>query len=771
MKLKRLFSSLILCVCILTMALPASAASSFSDIHDSSTAVNADVLRLMGVVSGSGSNQFSPPSNLTRAEFCVMAVNIMGRGDQVPIHTTRTIFRDVTARHWARGYVNLAASITVGGGNEDQAGSRLISGTGTGHFNPDSPITYAQAVTILMRILGYTDQQTGAVWPAGYLNLAHSLALTRGVSAGANTPITRAQAAQLFVNLLSAKTASGQTYCSTLGSATENVMLLAVGVTGDDGIPGAIRTSKGTYHPVNQGVVPTALPGCRGTLVVNDRNELITFVPDGSTSVTLTLSGDAQATYLKSTDGTRYVISSSTPAFSSNTDTDDSTYGEIWMDLHSGSQVTLFLEGGKVIGLYYSAVGQTSHQAMVVTGQLNRASFHQLTGGVEDYTIKKNNQPIHLDDIHPYDVVTYDAVSNTLVVSDLRLTCVYESAYPNPTTPTTIEVLGHKFNVLESATESVSQFQVGKSVTLLLTADGQIAGMTQPTAKIRSTAIGLAGTNSAEMFLPSGGSITLKSSQDLSDQAKGQLVGLSSSKAGVLKGTTLNTQTTTKDFDLVDMTLGNYTVAAGVRVFERTNRSTLVPVSLSDLDMRSIPSEQIVNYHLNTSNLVDLIILEDTTGDAYQYGQYIVKSTWENRYDDNGNPVLDQNNKPVQVERRELSFQNSEGTIPLPHVGFIGKSGTYVGIALDQDNKLRGRVDLTAVEQVSRSDFFTSQGSDYVNVKGMVYPVADDVQAFNNDNKTWFTGEDVLSAVRAYSNDLTLYVDPVGGKVRIIAAN
>ena len=108
MKFKRLIASLILCVSVLTMALPAGAASSFRDIYDHNTAVNAEVLRLMGVVSGSGGNQFSPNANLTRAEFCVMAVKVMGLGNQVPLHTTRTIFSDVTARHWARGYINLA---------------------------------------------------------------------------------------------------------------------------------------------------------------------------------------------------------------------------------------------------------------------------------------------------------------------------------------------------------------------------------------------------------------------------------------------------------------------------------------------------------------------------------------------------------------------------------------------------------------------------------------------------------------------------------------
>ena len=45
----------------------AQAASSFSDINNENIALNADILRLMGVVSGSGSNQFDPGGVLTRA--------------------------------------------------------------------------------------------------------------------------------------------------------------------------------------------------------------------------------------------------------------------------------------------------------------------------------------------------------------------------------------------------------------------------------------------------------------------------------------------------------------------------------------------------------------------------------------------------------------------------------------------------------------------------------------------------------------------------------
>ena len=286
MKCKRLLTLVLAAALAVSMALPAGAAkSSFSDINDQTTAVNADVLRLMGVVDGVGGDRFEPGSSLTRAQFCTMVVKFMQKGDEVANQATRAIFSDVTARHWALGYVNLAASTTVADGDKS---APLISGVGNGRFEPDSQITFAQATTILIRVLGYSSSQVGAVWPQSYMNKAASLGLTDGVKAGYNDAITRAQAAQLFVNALSCKTGGGSAYYSTLGTVSDGAVLLAVNVRSDDGeYDSAVRTSEGTYLPHAEGVKPTGLQGKRGALVVNDKKELVTFVPDDSSSVTL----------------------------------------------------------------------------------------------------------------------------------------------------------------------------------------------------------------------------------------------------------------------------------------------------------------------------------------------------------------------------------------------------------------------------------------------------------------------------------------------------
>ena len=84
-------------------------------------------------------------------------------------------------------------------------------------------------------------------------------------------------------------------------------------------------------------------------------------------------------------------------------------------------------------------------------------------------------------------MVTYDAMANTLIVSDLRLTCTYEDAAPNSKAPQTITVLGHTFPVLESAWNDTAKFSLGQQVTLLLTADGKVAGMAQASGQTNPT--------------------------------------------------------------------------------------------------------------------------------------------------------------------------------------------------------------------------------------------------------------------------------------------
>src|SRR5690606_8407906 len=109
-----------------------------------------------------------------------------------------------------------------------------------------------QAVTILLRILEYSDADAGMLWPQGYISLANSTGLSDGLYGIAlEKPITRAQAAKLFCNMLRTKTKSGAAYPGKLGNTVSNAAILELDVLAPDGSR-VVKTSAGDYKIKNE---------------------------------------------------------------------------------------------------------------------------------------------------------------------------------------------------------------------------------------------------------------------------------------------------------------------------------------------------------------------------------------------------------------------------------------------------------------------------------------------------------------------------------------
>ena len=99
-----------------------------------------------------------------------------------------------------------------------------------------------------------------------------------------------------------------------------------------------------------------------------------------------------------------------------------------------------------------------------------------------------------------------------------------------------------------------------------------------------------------------------------------QVCFLSSTDENTLTASRLSTQRAPGDFDPSALTLGEYKVAPGVRVYEQFRDGAQVAVPLSNLDYGLIAQNQITAAHRNSSDIVDVIILNNVTGDAYTYG-------------------------------------------------------------------------------------------------------------------------------------------------------
>ena len=155
-----------------------------------------------------------------------------GHGDQVSGSAYRTLFSDVSGSHWAASYINLACE------------EGLVSGYGNGTFGPDDPVTVGQAVTVVLRLLGYTTDQVGPFWPEDYMALGEQLGLLEGVSRDPDHALTRGEAALMLYALLGQSDSTGKDYIDNLcASKVENAVLLDADAQSGDGTEGMVEVA------------------------------------------------------------------------------------------------------------------------------------------------------------------------------------------------------------------------------------------------------------------------------------------------------------------------------------------------------------------------------------------------------------------------------------------------------------------------------------------------------------------------------------------------
>lgn len=94
----------------------------------------------------------------------------------------------------------------------------LISGYLDGTFRPDAGVKLAEAVTVALKNLGYTEADFAGTYPTGQMSLYHSLKLDDGLSlSDPEAELTRRDCAYLIYNMLNAKGKDGQVLAQTLG--------------------------------------------------------------------------------------------------------------------------------------------------------------------------------------------------------------------------------------------------------------------------------------------------------------------------------------------------------------------------------------------------------------------------------------------------------------------------------------------------------------------------------------------------------------------------
>lgn len=745
----------------------ATAATGFNDIGDHSTAVAAECLRLLGAMDGYAGGAFRPEGQVTRAQFCKMVTFVIKDGEsQLSRYRTVTVFPDVKPSHWAAAYINLASDAKRGSVGDDKTDHSIIKGYVDGKFHPERVVSVGQAVTILMRLLGYTDGDMGGIWPDGYMAAASTVSLTDSSTAPASEALTRGQAARLIVNLLRCDMKGGGNYGGSIAASTVEGMLTTSSATGPDGSDTAMQLGSATAYAMAGGKTSTgALNGMKGTLLLNKAGKVMTFVPEitGVSRTVIFASGTTEK--ITTVSGESFAVKSDT-AMVVNGEQKTWATGYTW--LNPGMSLTLYIGGSGAVEYIFAGASSTSSAAVVVYTTGSTAGFSDLAAGNTHYSIYKNGGAASAGDMRPYDVAIYSPGTNSIRVCDTRITGVYEDVKPNLSNPKTITVMGKEFAVLSTAADTMSRLKLGQTITLLLTEDNQVAGAVEAgTSGALGNAVGIVkevSTTSATVNLLCG--LTVKGTVSLSEnevsRMKGQLVSVSSGRKGEI-GLARLTGGVSGDLDVSAKKMGTKLLAENVMIYQSTS-SGVETISLSQIPSSRIPSSGVVYVRTNWAGRVDLVILSNVTGSDYKFGRL-------KHIQEEDQPVYDKDGKLIDVESgsEKIIIETGNGAQLGPftpsHYTVVDdvevRVGDYVGVILNkQETLIETVLVLSKYGDISNNAW---SGSSSVTIGGRSYTVPSDVLCYNKASSRWVS----LDEARAFAKSSTIYTDK-SGFVRVV---
>ena len=188
---KRIFALLLaLCTACTLLVMPASAGSA-------NTAVQAAVM-----LGGADSGQDTAAA-LTRSQLARLLAAFSSYRESAA--SAGSLFTDVGGTDAAAPAIRTAVS------------QGWMSGYSDGSFRPGQAVTLEEGCSAVLKLLGYDVTALSGSFPDAQLNKARELGLRDGIAARPGEALTFAEGAQLLYNALSAPTAGGEVYGSTLG--------------------------------------------------------------------------------------------------------------------------------------------------------------------------------------------------------------------------------------------------------------------------------------------------------------------------------------------------------------------------------------------------------------------------------------------------------------------------------------------------------------------------------------------------------------------------
>ena len=742
----------------LMMIVNIGAFAAFEDI-DVNTGVGNAVKQLvqLGIINGYPDGTFRPQETLTRGQFAKIAVCMLGEEQQAASRSANAIFSDVPTDHWASGYINYIAE------------RQIINGYPDGTFGAEDTINYAQAITILIRLLGYTGEDVAYKWPDGYITKAQSLGITNGISFGTYESITRGNAAYVIYNTLLADKKAGSSVTLLSSNKFEDVIIIGDS-TNDASLPeGNIATTKGNFKLADNSNIEASVYGRLGTLYLDSEQRVTAFVPEKETVLDVTLSGAAL-----SGDGKRVEVSYNVDGKEKTTSFDgkaslyydgkSSTLAAGVSELEAGRSASIIYTENGVFARIYLKASSVAGPYTITSGYSQIYSFFKIQNS-NTMSVIRDGRNAKLENLDVYDVVYYTEGNNTLYAYTDKISGAYEEAYPLKSNVKSVKIAGREYTLstqkaINKMNTSEGAFELGDRVTLLFGRDGEVVDvvnlaavgsldlvvLTKSYKEISQETETLGkSTNYISVVLPDGGEVTYEADRDYSDYV-GNVMKVNYEN-NVAKLTVVPHTNIYGKFDSSIPSLGEYWLSENCAILELVENSagsaTVKKIELRDIITDSLTKDQVL--HAETSGAlrdITFLYVTDVTKTDADFG--VVTEVNKNRYTVLLGDKTTQIETAVKLERGcAVEIQQTSG-------GQIAKRLTNIGSATKIEGYSGSRI------RVDGKNYILS---DYVKVYGGTY-----ANNYTSMSLSELTNADKIQNITLYS-DRSL---SSGGIVRVI---
>ena len=621
--------TLVLCAAVL-MSVPAFA---FSDVSaDNAYKDSIDNLSSLGVLSGYPDGSFGTKNPLTRAQFAKIVVAMTGNSDAAESKKTE-VFTDVSANHWAIGYINEAAELG------------LITGYPDGSFAPEENINYAQAITVVIRMLGYSSAEVGTNWPFDYINKASELGITKNLRFSNSEILTREVAAYILNNSLFAKEGSGNVVSGL--KKVEDIIIYGTNKNNSGIATDEVLTTGGTFKKGKIDI--DKYLGQKVTVKINSDNEITMVTKSSSGAREYTLTGAYEDKILTSESG--YVsVEGDTASYYKGT---KGSYSQIYKTLSAGSRVFIYddyiyVEENKLYGPY------------TITKEYTQV--YDYFGSIKDPIVTIDGEAAELKEIERYDVVYYNSATNRLYAYSDRVTGIYEKATPSKDNLTSITLSGTVYDNLSAVAkakldDTVGSYKIDDRITLLFGNDGSVADVVDIDGKTLSDMGVLLSAytevskdkdtlgkseNYAKIMLATGKEATLKTDKDYSDtdstQYSGKFMYINYKGDGTVSLETAEDNGFDGEFDKSAPSFGGYDFRPTYSILERVysekyGTAVVRKVNLSDISLSKLKKSQVLHVeYANKMKDISVLYVENVTYMGYTFGILSKAETNEEAY-------------------------------------------------------------------------------------------------------------------------------------------